>query len=102
MKEVLASDIEEGLPIYLMVISIYLLNVNSLFFCLFPSACLDINNKRGIAGKKALSLCDNSFDAVLLVFKACEEILGCHSPPKQPLSTRLGASMETVTFCHKL
>jgi len=73
---VLATHIEEGLPIHLAVNSIHLLNVNSLSFCVFPSGCLEINDKTGIAGKKAVSLGDNIFDAVLLVFRACEEILG--------------------------
>jgi len=72
---VLASHIEEGLPIHLAVNSIYLLNVNSLFFGVFPSGCLEINDKTGIASKKALSLGNNIFDAVLLVLGACEEIL---------------------------
>jgi len=99
MRKVLASHIEEGLPIHLAVNSIHLLNVNSLFFCVLPSGCLEINDKTGILSKKALSLGDNIFDAVLFVFQACEEILRCHSPAKQPLANLLGASTEMV-FCH--
>jgi len=98
VRKVLASHIEKGLPIHLAVNSIHLFNANSLFFCVFPSGCLKINDNTGIAGKKVLSLGDYIFDAVLLVFRASEEILGCYSPPKEPLSNLLGASTETV-FC---
>jgi len=79
---VLASHIEEGLSIHLAVNSIHLYNVNSLFLCVSHRGCLEINDMMDIAGKKPLSLGDNIFDAVLLVFRACDEILGCHSPPK--------------------
>ena len=66
MRKVLASHIEEDLPIHLAVNSIHLLNVNSLFFSVLPSGCLKINDKTGIAGKKALALGHNIFDAVLM------------------------------------
>jgi len=80
---------EEDLAIDLRVNSIHLLKDNSLIFGVFPSGCLVINDKMGIAGQKGLSLGDNIFDAVLLVFWACDEILGCHSPAKEPVSNVL-------------
>jgi len=62
------ADVEEGVPIHLAVNTIHILKDNSLFFCLFPSGCLEINDMMGNVGKKALALGDNIFHAVLLVF----------------------------------
>src|SRR5713101_3307663 len=99
VREVLAGHVEESPSVHLMVNSIHLLKVNSLFLCIFPSSRLKIDDKTSIASKKALSLRNNVFNAVLLVFRACEEILGGHSPPKQSLANLLGASTETVFPC---
>jgi len=99
VRKVLASHIEEALPIDLAVNCMHLLQFNSWFFCGFPRGGLEINDKTCIAGRKGLSLADNIFDPVLLVFWAYEEILRCHSPPNQPLSNLFGTSTKTVFCC---
>jgi len=59
-----------------------------MFFSVLPTGCLEINDKMEIPGKKALALGNNIFDAVPLVFRACEEILGIMAQPssRSPIS----------------